>query len=1099
MLALYRSGRQAEALDAYQRARNTLVDELGIEPGRELRALHQAILNQDPELDLPSEPGPSAPREEQYAVDNEVSAPRTLDREVRKTITALVVDVRIVSKQQKGVDPEALRRVTQRTLGVARIAVERHGGTVETVAGTVVTTVFGLPTVHEDDALRAVRAAGDVRDSLLILAGELQADGVLELDFRLGIGTGEVVSGGEADGIGAIGEPLTRSSALAQAAGSGAIVVDAPTRRLLRDWVVAEPADDGWRVSLTTEVFSPPTRLASPMIGRERERRRLNDAFEQAVSDRSCQLFTVLGLAGVGKSRLVLEFLADVAGQAVVARGRCLPYGEGITFWPLMEVLKEALDFGEAEAPEAVRQKLRLVLGDGPESELAALHIAGLIGLAEGPTFGGGYGFSAARAFFDALAGDRPLVLVFDDIHWGEATFLDLVEYLAASLRDSPVLVICLARPELLDLRRSWGGGKVNATSVLLEPLSHDECRRLIENLVSGSEVALEVGERIAEAAEGNPFFVEEMLSMLIDDGLLVRRHGQWSATRQLASAPVPPTIQALLAARLDQLGPEERTLIERASVEGKVFHEGSVIDLAPTSLRPLVGAHLDELVRKELVGTYRADFEGERAFRFRHLLIRDAAYESIPKTTRAELHEAFARWLEHRAGDRNTGYEEIIGYHLEQAYGYQAEAGPVDEAARGLAREAAERLGAAGRRAFVRSDAPAGVNLISRAVALLPPEDPFLVELVPNVRVVQGVGVDMSWAERALADAGDTAGRTGDRRLAAHALVQRGLLRLFTEHDVTAEELLDTAEPAIVVLEELHDELGLARAWRLKAQAHYLGRCAGLSAESSERALVHARLADDRFELREIEEWLVIALVWGPVPVGEALTRCDRLLADCAGDPERASLVLGAVALLLTMSGRLDESRERTAEARRMLDELGEGIWIVSYHLAEAALWQGDTVAVEAELRPIYETLKGIGERSHFSPMAQLLADAAYRQGRFDEAEQLTFECERAARANDVHDQIRWRAVRAKVLARKGRSRVAETLIREAVVLAQRGDFLVARAGALMDLTEILHLSDRRDEAAAAAEEALRYLELKGNVLAAQLVRDRIAASERG
>ena len=342
------------------------------------------------------------------------------------------------------------------------------------------------------------------------------------------------------------------------------------------------------------------------------------------MSDCSCQLFSVLGPAGVGKSRLVHEFLRDLAGLARVARGRCLPYGEGITFWPVLEVLKEAV--GENGGTHAV-----------------------ITGLAEG-SGGAEDDFARVQELFETLARAEPLVLVFDDIHWGEATFLDLVEHIAEWTREAPILLICLARPELLEVRPSWGGGKLNATSVLLEPLTPVECGLLIKGLVGQEEFADEVETRIAEAAEGNPLFVEEMLSMLVDDGVIVRAEGRWAATRDLASVPVPPTIHALLGARLDRLTAAERAVIERASVEGKVFHQGSIAALASERVRPAIATHLATLVRRDLIRPDQTAFATERAFRFRHLLIRDAAYDSIPKAIRAELHELFARWLEEQA-----------------------------------------------------------------------------------------------------------------------------------------------------------------------------------------------------------------------------------------------------------------------------------------------------------------------------------------------------------------------------------------------------------------------------------------------------------------
>jgi predicted ATPase len=827
------------------------------------------------------------------------------------------------------------------------------------------------------------------------------------------------------------------------------------------------------------------------MVGRARERRRLHDVFEQAVGDRSCQLFTILGPAGVGKSRLVSEFLGDIEDDALVARGRCLPYGDGITFWPVVEAIMDLI--GPNSAPEVSPSDIAALIDGADDAALVAQRLSEAIGLAE-TTVGIEEGFQAVRAFLEALAARMPLVVVFDDVHWGEPTFHDLVEHLADWSRDAPIVLLCLARPELLDLRAMWGGGKLNATSVLLEPLSDDESTELVANLVGEAELAEEVEARIAEAAEGNPLFVEEMLSMLIDDGVLVQSNGRWVAARDLTAVPVPPTIQALLAARLDQLSAGEREAVEAAAIEGKVFHEGSVLELVA---KPDVASALAALVRKELVRPDRPVFAHERAFRFRHQLIRDAAYDAISKEARADLHERHVNWLEQRTGERSVEFGEIVGYHLEQAVRYRTELGRDSETNRELGRRAAELLGTAGRRAFLRSDGPAGLNLVSRAVALLPPDDSLRVELVPSVRAIQG-NSDVTWADRVLTEAVEAAATTGNRDLAAHALVQRGFLRLFVGADVSVAELIEVANRAIDVFEQLGDRLGLARAWRLVAQAHYLGRSCAACAEASERALEHARLAEDRFEVQEIVEWLVIALLLGPADASYAIPRCERLLVEIAGDPRLEAEILAALAPLLEMQGRVADADDALTRGDRAMEEAGESIWVVSFWRSMVHLWRSDAVAAERELRPSYEALKRIGERSHFTSIAHGLANALYMQGRYEEAAQLTRECEEACRPNDVHSQILWRSIRAKVLARWGELDEALALGHEAVTIAGDSDFLPARAGALEDLSKVLYMAGHKKEARGTLDTAIAAYEEKGNLLGADRVRRLLVPSAR-
>ncbi len=1056
MLALYRSGRQAEALEVYQDARRALVDELGIDPSRELRELEQAILRQDPALDLETaaEPVHAAPPQPTEPPDG--SDPTPDARAERKTVTALHVHLSVVSERGDRFDPEVLRRLLNVAFEVVTAAVESHEGTIETTAGDSVTAVFGLPVVHEDDPLRATRAADEIQRRLA------DAEGALPLAARIGVSTGPVFTGGDPTrhSLRATGEPLTTSARLAQEAEPGETLLDDTTRR--------------------STAASQRGRFVSPMVGRDRERRRLHDAFEQAVGDGSCQLFTVLGTAGVGKSRLVRDFLEDISASALIARGRCLPYGDGITFWPLLEAVKDLAELDDTAAVAESQARLVELMGDEPESGLVAQRVTELIGLAAGST-GAEDGFDAVRRFLEAVGRRRALVVVFDDIHWAQTTFLDLVEHLAEWSRGVPILLLCMARPELREVRPTWAGGKLNATTVLLEPLSDSQCRELVSNIVGGEEQESRLDKRIAEAAEGNPLFVEEMVSMLIDEGLLVPEDGRWAVVGDVAAVTVPPTIHALLAARLDQLGDGERFALERAAVEGKVFHRGSIEQLTNQARRSRVPTELGALVRKELIRPDKPVFAGEEAYRFRHLLIRDAAYEAIPKSVRADLHERHAEWLEAKAHERGVEYDEILGYHLEQGYRFRAELGEVDEEARAVGRRAAERLGAAGKRAFARLDAPAAMNLMSRATVLLPNDDPLRVDLIPNVRAIQGAA-DLGWADAILQEAI----ASGDPRLRAHAFVQRGFLRLFLhESDVTAEELIEVAEDAISVFEYDGDQLGLARAWRLISQSHYLARNGRLSAEAAETGLTFARQSGDRFEQQEIVEWLAIALVLGPATGVEGAAICRRLLDQLAGDPGMELILTGALAYLVGIQGRTAEAEQLVAGARQIAERMDQTAWLFPVLLAFKLAWLSDAVSAERNLRPVYEGLKGLGEQSHFCSVSTMLAQATYEQGRYEEADELSREAERSSRPNDVHSHIVWRGVRAKVQAHRGDFEAAERLAREAVEYAEASDFLHSHANALTDLAEVLALAGRPEESASAIEAAIRLHEAKGNVVA--------------
>jgi class 3 adenylate cyclase/tetratricopeptide (TPR) repeat protein len=1021
--------------------------------------------------------------------------------EARKIVTIIFSDVIGSTSLGEQLDAEALRRVMARYFEEMRSILERHGGTVEKFIGDAVMAVFGIPVVHEDDALRAVRAAVEMREALGALNEELQDSWGVELAVRVGVNTGEVVAGDHAESQSfATGDAVNVAARLEQAAGTGEIWIGEATYRLVRDAVTVDtPASLRLRGKeqevpahrlLTVDSDSPgiARRLDSTFVGREHERRLLDDAFDRAVRERACHLFTILGPAGIGKSRLVEEFVRSAGDRARVVRGRCLPYGEGITFWPVIEAVKDAAGLVGEDSPDEVRRHVRALLED--EAGPVADRLFEAIGLAGAPA-GGEETFWALRKFLEALAGRSPLIAVFDDVHWGEPTFLDLVEHVAEWSRDAPILLLCLARSELLDLRPVWGGGMLNATSVLLGPLTAEESGLLISDRLPSGVVEDFVRMRVTEAAEGNPLFIEEMVAMLVEDGILRQSDGQWVASADLQKISVPPTIQALLAARLDGLRREERTVLERASVEGEVFHRGSIQELWPECER--LGEHLGTLVRKELIRPDRSAIADDEAFRFRHILIRDAAYESLPKETRADLHERFAGWLDSTAGDRRLEYEEILAYHLERAYRFHVELGRLDQGSKELGRRAAGHLAAAGRRASAKSDVPAAQNLLGRAVELLSEDDHARLELlVLYGRTLIEVG-RLADADDALAEAGERAEELGERGLALHALVEREFLRLKIDPAGTTDDARQVVERALPVFEELGDEPGLARSWDLLGQVHLMACRYRDRTDALERALTHARRAGDEHEADILID-LGTALYWGPTPVAQAIAGCEELLHDAAGArPTVQAAVRGSLAGLQAMLGSFDEARALYRRQCEILDDLG-----LRYSLAAGTILYariemaaGDPAAAERELRSGYETLEEMGERGVLSTLAAYLADAIYAQGRWEEADRYTRVSEGFATLDDVASQVWWRATRARALARRGDHHEAEAVVREALALAEPTDDLYMRGHVLLDAAEALCLGGRDGEATSLVEEAIGVFTAKGDVVSAARARE--------
>jgi tetratricopeptide (TPR) repeat protein len=528
--------------------------------------------------------------------------------------------------------------------------------------------------------------------------------------------------------------------------------------------------------------------------------------------------------------------------------------------------------------------------------------------------------------------------------------------------------------------------------------------------------------------------------------------------------------------------------------VVGKVFYGGAVAALTSSRERSAVLGHVLSLVRKELVRPDRTTLPGEDAFRFRHLLIRDAAYESTPKEARADLHERFADWLEAMAGERVEEQEEILGYHLEQARRYRLEVGPEDERGRELGRRAGRHLSAAGRRAAARGDMGAAASLLGRAAGLLPSGHRDRLALLPELGWVLIEAGPFDEAGRILREVIEEAEAAGDRVIEAHARMGEVMLRVYSDPEGTGEEAARVANDLIPVLEEAGDDLGLARAYRLRSTAPWLATRYAEMAADAERAVEHARRAGHPAEQGLSGEMFAVACTFGPLPVDEALRRLAQAQEEYPG---RRGQLEGESAILLAMAGRLAESRQALERSRAVCEDLGRPAWAASMLFARGMveLIAGDAPEAERALRQGREEFLRIGERGVLSTLSAHLARALCLQHRFEEAEPFIEESREIASSEDVASQVGWRSARAMVLADRGAFDEAEGLAREAVELAEGGDALDDQGDHLSVLAGILVAAGRSGEAAALFEEAIALHERKGNVVSAARARERLAA----
>ena len=1012
-------------------------------------------------------------------------------QETRKVVTIVFSDLKGSTSLGEALDSEALREVMTRYFDAMREELERHGGVIEKFIGDAVMAVFGLPRLHEDDALRAVRAAAGMKASLEKLNVELERHYGVQLTNRTGVNTGEVVAGdASTDQRLVTGDAVNVAARLEQAAGEQEVLLGELTYRLVRDSVEvveveplalkgkAEPVP-AYQLVRVKEAGGVEGRHGAPLVGRERELDALEATFHEAVTGSSARLVTVVADAGVGKSRLMAEFVGRISNRAFTLEGRCLPYGDGITFWPLAEALKNASGIVNDDAADDAVAKLSALTD--PAGTDVTERLAAMIGLRDEP-FPMEELAWGMRRFLEHVAIERPVALVVEDVHWAEPTLLEMIEQLVQAIDESPVLVVCPARPELVDENPDWCVGP-RSTRIDLEPLGADASRAMVESMLGGGSLEPDVLDHVVTAAEGNPLFAEQLLRMLVDEGVIERTNGTWHATGPLSDLQVPPTIQALLAARLDTLAAVERSVIEPASVVGYVFAEAAVSALTAPEVSPRVRTELATLSQKHLVR--RVEEGDETHHRFQHIMIRDTAYDGILKRARADFHERFVTWADEVNRDRGTEFEEILGYHLEQAWTYLSELGPLDDHGRAIGEDGARRLSSAGRRAFARGDVPAAATLLGRAAALLPADHPDRLRLLPEhgeaLLMTGRFGEASSVLEEAIA-----------REVAAPAAAARAkLVRLLVRLRTGAEgwdpsTVDDEITSTIDVFEREGDESGLAMAWRLVAWSAGAACRFGDAADASQRAVEHAQRAGDVRQERRAATAYAAAASLGPTLVDEAIDRCEAGLEQTAGDRQSEGNLLAVLAGLYGMQGEFDYARELVERGRAVFVELGLELETarVAMEASSVERLAGELDAAARELRGAYDALDAIGETYLRSTVAGFLAQTLFECGAVDEA---TLFCERSRDLTteaDVATQALWRYVRGRLLAHAGDAEEAEAVAREALRLLESTEAIVYKLEAQIALGEALVASRRMDEAREAFEVARELAEQKGGVV---------------
>jgi class 3 adenylate cyclase/tetratricopeptide (TPR) repeat protein len=1011
----------------------------------------------------------------------EAAPPPAPAHETRRSVTIVFSDLVGSTALGERIDSEAVREILKRYFEEMSGALEMHGGTVEKFIGDAIMAVFGMPVAHEDDALRAARATLEMKARLAVLNEELELRWGVTLANRTGINTGSVIASGDAStrqGLVA-GDTVNTAARLEQAAPPYEVLIGEPTYRLLRGAVEVEEVEPlelkgkaervpAYKLLAVTEAGSPPRRSDLPLIGRERELGLLTDALDAAISDSAPRFVTLFAEAGTGKSRLIEELMSLTTAQGGLAvRGRCLPYGRGITFWPLVEIVGQAAEIADDDPPETARAKIAELAGDAAVAE----RIAVTVGLSEAK-FPLDELFWGVRKFLESLSRRQPVVAVFEDVHWAETAMLDLLSHVGSTAAAAPLLVVCSSRPDLQQKQAAWPAVP-GAERLQLEPLQGEDIDRLVEHVLGGS-LPEDARAQISQASQGNPLFLEQLVTMLVEEGMLHHDGDGWAPTAEFSGEmAVPASIEALLSARLDLLPMSELTVVESASVIGFQFPKEPVAELSPDAAADL-DERLERIVERRLI--QRVD-DAVDVHRFHHIMIKDTAYNRLPKRTRSTLHSRFADWAErvNRERDREIEFQEIVGYHLEQARRYLVELAPLDDVGRELGRRAAAQLGPAGRRAFGRGDMWAASNLFRRSVDLLPEGSRARLELLPDLgESLMEIG-EFGAAQEFLDEAVAGAAALGDRTLEADAILTRLLVAHHTVEDLDAwrSEVQYEAERLIPMLEENRAPAALAKAWRMIAFVHGTVCRWQETADALEHAIGSARLAGEDRQIARLSASYVMALAEGSTPAPEAIKRAEEVLARGLAGREAEAIALLTLSPLHAMSGDFERARELSARGAELLRDLGATVLAArtSDFSSRIELMAEEPGAAEERLRIDYDALTAMDERYFLPNIAALLAKTLFELDRLDEAEELVAVAGGLTDPEDVEAQALLQSVQARLLAARGHPEEAKARARAAVELAGHTDAPVLRADALFDVSSVF--GDAGGERTAALEEA--------------------------